>query len=158
MTGRAAPIAVHEDTVVGEWIDRNGHLNLAYYLVLFDRATDVLFDRLGIGAAYSAASGCSLFVAETHTLYERELTRGARVRIECHVLGADEKRLHLAYEMFRADEAARVALLEGMVLHVDLGTRRAAPFPATIAAPLAAAVRAAPIAGIGRRIGMRRAG
>ncbi len=156
MRGSAPPFAVHEDVVIADWIDRNGHLNLAYYLVLFDRATDVLFDRLGIGAAYSDASGCSLFVAETHTLYERELTLGARVRIACHVLGADAKRLHLAHEMFRADEAGRVALLEGMVLHVDLGTRRAAPFPAEIAASLAAAVTTAPPPGLGRRVGMRR--
>ena len=85
------PAATHDDVVIADWIDRNGHLNLAYYLVLFDRATDVLFDRLGVGAAYSAASGCSLFVVETHTLYERELALGARVRIDCHVLGADEK-------------------------------------------------------------------
>ena len=146
------PAATHDDVVIADWIDRNGHLNLAYYLVLFDRATDVLFDRLGIGAAYSAASGYSLFVVETHTLYERELALGARVRIDCHVLGADEKRLHLAHEMFRAGEAGRVALLEGMVLHVDLGSRRTAPFPAAIAATLAGAVTAAPPAGLGRRI------
>ncbi len=153
MNGRALPIAVHSDTVIAEWIDRNGHLNLAYYLVLFDRATDALFDRLGIGAAYSAASGCSLFVAETHTLYERELTLGARVAIESHVLGADEKRLHLAHEMFAAESRRRAALLEGMVLHVDLKTRRVAPFPAALAASLAAAVTSAPPSGTGRRIG-----
>ncbi|WP_114912408.1 thioesterase family protein [Acidibrevibacterium fodinaquatile] len=146
------PAATHDDVVIADWIDRNGHLNLAYYLVLFDRATDVLFDRLGVGAAYSAASGCSLFVVETHTLYERELALGAQVRIDCHVLGADEKRLHLAHEMFRAGEADRVALLEGMVLHVDLGSRRTAPFPAAIAATLAGVVTAAPPAGLGRRI------
>jgi len=153
-----APIRAHEDQVIAAWIDRNGHLNLAYYLVIFDRATDAVFDLLGIGAAYTEASGHSLFVVETHTLYERELAQGARVRVESRILGADAKRLHLAHAMRRAEDDARAALLEAVVLHVDLATRRAVPFPLAQAATLAEMAQAhavlPPWPGIGRAIAM----
>ena len=59
--------------VLPEWIDANGHMNLAYYVVLFDQATDLLYDALGVGQAYRDATGNSTFTAETHTLYEREV-------------------------------------------------------------------------------------
>ena len=69
-----------EGEVLPEWIDANGHMNLAYYVVLFDQATDLLYDALGVGQAYRNATGNSTFTAETHTLYEREVLEGERVR------------------------------------------------------------------------------
>lgn len=124
-----APLPVHEETVRPEWIDRNGHMNLAYYVVAFDHATDLVFDALGIGEAYSESSGNSLFIVETHILYERELRAGERVRVRSRLIGADAKRLHLAHEMFAAGETARAAMQELLALHVDMSARRAAPFP-----------------------------
>ena len=59
-----------------EWIDSNGHMNLAYYVVVFDLGTDRLYDVLGIGNAYREATGNSCFTAETHTIYEREVKVG----------------------------------------------------------------------------------
>ena len=88
--------------VLPEWIDANGHMNLAYYVVLFDQATDLLYDALDIGQAYRDATGNSTFTAETHTLYEREVRVGERVRVVPHLLGADAKRLHYFHEMFHA--------------------------------------------------------
>ena len=67
------PIVEHQDQVRPEWIDSNGHMNLAYYVVVFDSATDALYRTLDIGEAYRQASGNSCFTAETHTLYEREV-------------------------------------------------------------------------------------
>jgi len=146
--------------VLPEWIDANGHMNLAYYVVLFDRATDLLYDELGVGQAYRDATGNSTFAAETHTLYERELLVGEKVRVRAHLLGADEKRLHYFHEMFHLDGGHRVAAQELLALHIDLGIRRVAAFPADVSARLQAAVRErgdAPLPkGVGRRIALPR--
>jgi len=72
----------YEGDVLPEWIDANGHMNLAYYVVLFDYATDALFEAIGIGREYKAATNHGTFVAETHNLYERELLVGERVRVD----------------------------------------------------------------------------
>ncbi|MBV9755881.1 MAG: thioesterase family protein [Alphaproteobacteria bacterium] len=132
-------------------------MNLAYYVVIFDHATDVLFDRLGIGEAYTANTGNSIFVLETHTLYERELTAGERVRVHSYVVAADAKRLHFAHEMFADAAAGRAAMQELVALHVDMRARRGAPFPADRQAAIAAAVAQPPLpSGLGRGLGLTR--
>ena len=153
-----APFAQHEETVRPEWIDYNGHMNLAYYVVVFDHATDVLFDMLGVGNAYRDARNCSNFVLETHTLYEREVAEGDRLRVVSHLVAADAKRLHFFHEMFRADEDRRAAAQELLSIHVDLASRRSAPFPDDRATVIEAMLRARagmPLPeGVGRRIAM----
>jgi acyl-CoA thioester hydrolase len=147
-----------EGVVLPEWIDANGHMNLAYYVVLFDQATDMLYDALRVGQAYRDATGNSTFTAETHTLYEREVRLGERVRVTAHLLGADAKRLHYFHEMFHAEEGHRVAAQELLALHIDLSVRRVAPFPADLHARIQAAVRerqGQPLPkGVGRRISL----
>jgi len=148
----------HEEVVRAEWIDVNGHMNLAYYIVIFDHATDVAYDALDIGVAYRERTGNSSFIVETHTLYEREAKEGERLRVTSRLLGADAKRVHLFHEMFRANTDERVATHELLALHIDMRTRRTAPFPSDTQAALGAAVRAQaerPLPnGVGRRIMM----
>ncbi|HJU19068.1 MAG TPA: thioesterase family protein [Stellaceae bacterium] len=155
-----APFARFEGEVLPEWIDANGHLNLAYYIVLFDRATDALFDALGIGLAYKDATNHGTFAAETHNLYERELLLGDRVQVTTQILGADHIRLHFAHEMFAAASGQRAATQELMYLHVDLAARRVVPFPPAVrervVAAAAAHARLPRPNWVGRRIGMRR--
>ncbi|HKS89205.1 MAG TPA: thioesterase family protein [Stellaceae bacterium] len=124
-----APFARFRGTVQPEWIDYNGHMNLAYYTVLFDGSTDLLFDELGLGLDYRRDRQLGTFVAETHNLYERELLVGAEVSVATQILGADDKRLHLGHEMFAVDGGGRAATQELMFLHVDLARRRVCPFP-----------------------------
>lgn len=154
----AAPFDRFEGVVRPDWIDANGHMNLAYYVVLFDQATDSLFDALEIGEAYRRAVACATFAVETHTLYERELVSGEAVRVSTVILGADAKRLHLAHEMRRTEDGARAAAQELMYLHIDLASRRTAPWPASLRERLARAVDAHRALGrpdwIGRRIAM----
>jgi acyl-CoA thioester hydrolase len=147
-----------EGVVLPEWIDANGHMNLAYYVVLFDQATDLMYDVLGVGLAYRGATGNSTFTAETHTLYEREVRLGERVRVVAHLLGADSKRLHYFHEMFHADGGYRVAAQELIALHIDMSVRRVAPFPPDLHARIQASIeeragREWP-QGVGRRIAM----
>ncbi len=156
--GNAMDLPQLEGVVLPEWIDANGHMNLAYYVVLFDQATDLLYDALGVGQAYRDATGNSTFTAETHTLYEREVRVGERVRVTAHLLGADTKRLHYFHEMFHAEDGHRVAAQELIALHIDMSVRRVAPFPADLHATIQAAVRERAGKklphGVGRRIAM----
>ena len=123
-----APFDQYEGEVLPEWIDANGHMNLAYYVVLFDYATDALFEAIGIGLKYKDATNHGTFVAETHNLYERELLVGERVRVATQILGSDGKRLHLVHEMFTLAGGHRAATQELMYLHIDLLARRVVPW------------------------------
>jgi acyl-CoA thioester hydrolase len=123
-----APFERYEAEVLPQWIDLNGHMNLAYYTVLFDYATDLLFETIGIGRQYKEATGHGTFVVETHNRYERELLVGEWVRVASRILGADAKRVHLAHEMFRRADSARAATQELMFLSIDLTRRRVVPF------------------------------
>jgi acyl-CoA thioester hydrolase len=124
-----APFDRYRGEVLPEWIDANEHMNLAYYTVLFDYATDMLFEKIGIGRQYKEATNKGTFVVETHNLYERELLVGDRVKVSTQILAVDDKRLHLTHEMFMMNNGRRAATQELMFLHVDLSTRRVAPFP-----------------------------
>jgi acyl-CoA thioester hydrolase len=154
-----APFDRYRGEVLAEWIDLNGHMNLAYYTVLFDFASDLLFDTIGIGRTYKDTTGHGTFVVETHNVYETELLVGEKVSVASQIVGADEKRLHVAHEMFRLADGQRSATQELMFLSIDLGRRRVVPFLPEAGAAVAAA--AAAHAGlprpnwIGRRLAIR---
>lgn len=123
------PVIEYQAVVRPEWIDSNGHMNLAYYVVVFDLATDAFYSALGIGDAYRDATGFSCFTAETHTLYEREVHLGDKLQVRTWLLGADAKRLHYFHEMFHSESGEHSAVQELMALHIDMGIRRVAPYP-----------------------------
>jgi acyl-CoA thioester hydrolase len=154
----AAPFDRYRGEVLPEWIDANGHLNLAYYVVLFDYATDALFDAIGIGLRYKEATNHGTFAAETHNLYERELLVGEGVRVATQILGTDSKRLHFAHEMFSLASGQRAATQELMYLHIDLAARRVVPWPSEarerLATAAAAHARLPRPDWVGRRIAM----
>lgn len=161
MAATPAPLALHAETVRPEWIDYNGHMNVAYYVLAFDHATDALFDHLGLGEGYRHAANASLFIAEAHVLYRRELAAGAPMRFETQLLDRDAKRLQFFHRMLHGGEGFLAATCELVAVHVDLAHRRATPFPAEAAARLEAlADRHAHLrrpAEAGRAIGLGRA-
>ncbi len=116
-------------------------MNLAYYIVIFDHALDLAFEALDIGIGYRQRSGNSSFVAEAHTLYRREVTEGERVRVTTRLLAGDAKRIHLFQTMLHAGDSQLVATHEQMCLHIDMRSRRVAPWPADRLAALTAAAR-----------------
>ena len=152
------PVVETEAVVRPEWIDSNGHLNLAYYVVVFDLATDALYDALDIGTTYREASGNSCFTAETHIVYEREVHLGDRLLTRAWLLGADRKRVRYFHEMFHIESGERSAVQELMALHIDMRVRRVTAFPPDRHEALQQAVRDyAPAElpkGAGRRIAM----
>ena len=140
--GLAAPFPSRPGPVRPEWIDHNGHLNLAYYIVLLDVATDRLWNAVGLGEAYRVRTGFGTFAVETHTLYVGELREGDDTVALSTVLGVDAKRLHIAHELQLAAGGAVSCRQELMYLTVDLSTRRSVPWPADTLAGLKAAMRA----------------
>ncbi|WJS05324.1 thioesterase family protein [Roseibium aggregatum] len=125
-------------TVRDDWIDYNGHLNMAYYNVLFDTAVDEVFHRLGMGPNYVKTRGGSFFTAEVHVCYLRELSAGMKVIATLQLVDFDAKRAHFYQELRHADEGWLSATSEQLSLHVDMNARKVAPWPEDIAANLTA--------------------
>ncbi|MBX6373821.1 MAG: thioesterase family protein [Acetobacteraceae bacterium] len=121
-----------------EWVDHYGHMNLAYYLVVFDMATDVLWPRLGLGPGFRER-GLGTFAAESWQAYIREVRLGAPLTCESEVLAFDSKRLLLRHLMRHAEEGWEVAENEVLYLCVDLGARRVVPWPEDVLVRFAAA-------------------
>ena len=132
-----APFVSSVMQVEPAWIDYNGHMNMAYYNVLFDRAVDEAYELLGVGPAYLAQRRRSTFTAEAHVRYLRELQAGDAVRVTFQLLDYDAKRLHYFEQLFHAAEGWMSATSENLVLHVDVDARKAVPFPDDISARLA---------------------
>ncbi len=123
------PYEPYRAAVVPDWVDYNGHMNVAYYVLAFDRATDRLLDHLGIGETYRRATNCSFFALEAHVTYLRELRQGEGFAIGTRLIDADRKRVHLFHTMIKDDGGETAATLEAMALHVELAGPRAAALP-----------------------------
>ena len=154
-----APFRSAPQTVKPEWIDYNGHLNMAYYNVLFDESVDQLYPEIGFGTDYLAQTGCTTYVAEFHICYLRELHAGDEVICTFHLLDFDEKRFHSYQEMHHKD-GWLAATAEGLTLHVDQSGPKVAPMPAHIqnwmASYKAAQTDMPDPSRISRRIGLKR--
>lgn len=120
------------------WVDYNGHLRDAFYLLIFSYATDALMDILGLDSDNREASGHSLFTLELHLNYLHEVKLGAEVEVHTQLIAHDSKRLHLYHSLHRVGEAQELAGNEQMLLHVDLAGPRSAPFSEGVAQRLAA--------------------
>jgi len=124
-----APFVSSPMVVAPEWIDYNGHMNVAYYVVLFDRCIDELFTCLDVGPEYVKRENSSTFTMEGHITYQRELPVDAPVKMTLQIVDYDQKRLHLYLEMFHAQEGFLSATWEQLTLHVDMKAKRASVFP-----------------------------
>lgn len=123
------PASITYRTPVQEdWVDYNGHLRDAYYLLIFSYATDALMERIGLDADSRGQSGHSLFTLEAHINYLHEVKLGTEVWVQTQIIGFDRKRLHLYHSLHRAGFDEALAASEQMLLHVDLAGPKSAPF------------------------------
>jgi acyl-CoA thioester hydrolase len=132
------PLTTYRESVQREWIDYNGHMNVAFYGLIFDHATDALMDGIGLGPGYVEEGVGALFVVESHMLYQQELHAGDTVIVESRLIGFDRKRIQLFHRMHHAQDGFQAATSELMLLHVDQQARRSAEIPETARAKLAA--------------------
>lgn len=154
----SAPFDGYTDRVRPEWIDENEHMNMGYYVVVFDLATDAWLDHIGLTRSYKNETGVTTFTLESHVTYLREVREGDLLRFTTQLLDFDAKRLHYAHSMFHAKSGELASTNELLSLHVSQATRRAAPMAPEIQArlrelqPLHAALPTPPQ--VGRRIGL----
>ncbi len=153
-------LELHDAVVRPEWIDYNGHMNVAYYLLAFDHATDAFTAFLGLGPAYLEATRCSTFSLDANLTFDREVKEGDPLRFTTQLLDHDRKRIHYIHCMYHATEGYLAATNEGLSAHVDLGVRRTSALPDAVHERLSrilAVHRTLPVPRqAGRRIGIRR--
>ncbi len=161
-TFEAKPLRSPTRHVLPEWIDYNGHMNVAYYVLAIDKATDDIFDRLSMGLELvrTRRMGPMALVNQIH--YLDELLEGQPFCCDLQLLDADHKRMHYFVTMQHLAKGTVAATFEGLSINVDLEARRSAPYPDDIRARLEAMLLAH--AGlprppqIGAGIGIRRGG
>ncbi len=124
-----APLDIHTSKVLAEWLDWNGHMNVAFYVLAFDQASGAFMRNMGLGRSYVDSKSGMTFVLETHVTYDREMRGGAPMRFTTQLLARDAKRVHLFHEMYHASEGYLAATNETIVMNIDYTTRRSAPWP-----------------------------
>jgi acyl-CoA thioester hydrolase len=133
----SAPFVSRVMDIEKDWIDYNGHLNMAYYNVLFDRCSDDAFEVMGLGPNYARERKLTIYTAEVHVCYVQELHLGHKVTVTFQLLDHDEKRLR-AYQEIRHVDGWLAATSEQLALHVDMTGPKVAPFPPDIQAKIEA--------------------
>ena len=111
------------------WVDYNGHMNVAYYVLAFDRATDFFLDKVSLGEGYLKSQGGSTFTVEMNVSYIREVHLNDPLVFTTQLLGFDDKRIHYFHAMYHAEEGFLAATNECLGLHMDMSVRRVSPIP-----------------------------
>ncbi|PIA72325.1 thioesterase family protein [Pseudomonas sediminis] len=154
-------LPTYRTTISPDWVDYNGHLRDAFYLLIFSRATDALMDVLGLDEAGRARTGHTLYTLECHLNFLAEVKEGERVEVRTQLLAHDAKRLHIHHGLYRPGEDVSLAESEQMLMNIDSAAGRAAPFDEQVAervTQLAAEQQNLQCpACVGRVIGLRRA-
>jgi len=116
------------DKVIKEYTDYNGHLNVAYYVRIFDIAADVMLDNFKMGGESAKQNSKTTFVAEMHTIYKQEVRLGEEVETHLTYLNHDKKRIQYRLSMFHKEKKYLAATNEILSLYVDLSKRKVVEF------------------------------
>tara|TARA_Y100000590_G_C15130343_1_gene792241 strand:+ start:43 stop:519 length:477 start_codon:yes stop_codon:yes gene_type:complete len=116
------------EKVKKEWTDYNGHLNVAYYVHIFDIAADVMLDNFKMGGESAKKDKKTTFVAEMHTIYNQEVRLGEEVETHLTYVDHDKKRIHYRLSMFHKENKYLAATNEVLSLYVDLNKRKVTEF------------------------------
>jgi acyl-CoA thioester hydrolase len=142
------------------WIDYNGHLNMAYYLVLFDRGYEAAAKMLGMGADYARTRRMTTYTGDARIAYLNEVHQDADLVTSYQILDHDEKRIHAFQQLRHAGNGKVAATCESLTLHIDMEGPKVCAFPPDImerVEALAACHAGLPRpAGVGKPIGLRR--
>ncbi|OLU33917.1 4-hydroxybenzoyl-CoA thioesterase [Pseudomonas sp. PA15(2017)] len=128
--------------VQADWVDYNGHLRDAYYLLICSFATDGLMDLIGLDQAGRARTGHTLYTLECHLNFLAEVKLGVEVQVRTQLLGHDRKRLHIHHVVERCDDGQIMAESEQMLMNIDTANGRSAPFDGEVAGRIAELVEA----------------
>ena len=121
-------LLLKKEKIKKEWTDYNGHLNVAYYVRIFDIAADVMLDNFKMGGISAKKDKRTTFVAEMHTNYYQEVRLGEEVETKITYVDHDKKRIHYKLSMFHKDKKYLAATNEVLSLYVDLTKRKVVEF------------------------------
>ena len=116
------------EKVIKEYTDYNNHLNVAYYVRIFDIAADVMLDNFNMGGESAKKDKKTTFVAEMHTIYNQEVKLGEEVETHVTYIDHDKKRIHYRLSMFHKEKKYLAATNEVLSLYVDLSQRKVVEF------------------------------
>ena len=111
-----------------EWTDYNNHMNMAYYVLVFDQIWEIILEKFKMGEQSAKTTNMSTMVVETHTTYNNEVKEGDEVEINLTFLDHDKKRLHYKMEMIEKSSKKLAATLEMLSLYIDLNQRKVTEF------------------------------
>jgi acyl-CoA thioester hydrolase len=111
-----------------EWTDYNNHMNMAYYVLVFDQIWEIILEKFKMGEQSAKTTNMSTMVVETHTTYNNEVKEGDEVDINLTFFDHDKKRLHFKMEMIEKSSKKLSATLEMLSLYIDLDKRRVTEF------------------------------
>ena len=117
-----------EGQVIKDWIDYNGHMNDACYVMVFSKAIDRMMDIVGIDAESREKHQISIYTLQSMIHYLQEVGLGEPLRVEAQILDSDNKKLRVFFTMLHGDSGEEVAAMETLLLHIDMSQHRAAPF------------------------------
>jgi len=124
----------HRQTIPEEYMDRMGHMNVRYYMALFDKATWCMFADYGLDEVYFRTTENGVFALKQFIQYLAEVRPEETVVIYTRILGLTDKRIHLMHFMANQDTSGLAAIIESLITHANLKVRKAAPLPSEIAA------------------------
>ena len=122
------PVYLKSQKIIKEWVDYNNHLNMAYYVLIFDQACEVILEKFKMGADSAKNEMRGTMVVETNTRYINEVKEGDEVDIMLTFLDHDKKRLHLKLEIIEKKTKKISASIEWLSLYVNLETRKVTEF------------------------------
>ena len=114
--------------IIKEWTDYNNHMNLSYYILVFDLGAEVILSKFKMGEHSAKTTKKSTMVVETHTTYKQEVKEGDEVDVFISYFDHDNKRLHYKLEMFDKAKNTLSATTEILALYIDLNIRKVAEF------------------------------
>jgi len=121
-------VHIENQIIKKEWTDYNNHMNMAYYVLVFDQIWEVILEKFKMGEQSAQTTNMSTMVVETHTTYNNEVKEGDEVEINLTFFDHDKKRLHFKMEMIEKSSKKMSATLEMLSLYIDLNKRRVTEF------------------------------
>ncbi|GAA3705368.1 thioesterase family protein [Oceanisphaera sediminis] len=123
----ATELKVFDGPVLPEWIDYNGHMNDACYVLVFSKAIDEFMVQIGLDEAFRAEYQVSVYTLQSMVHYLREVSLGEPLQVDARLLESDAKKLRVFFTMRHGDSGMELAAMETLLLHMDMSAHRAAP-------------------------------
>ena len=114
--------------IVNEWTDYNNHMNLSFYILVFDKAAEKILSKFNMGEEAAIKTKRSTMVVETHTTYNNEVKEDDDVDVYLSYCDHDKKRLHYKLEMYEKSKNILSATTEVLALYINLDLRKVAEF------------------------------